>query len=340
MAQRYRKIDPRMWRDENIRKLDHIEKLIAIYAFTAQSNRIGIFNFSPALAAEDLSLEVNVFRLFFEKVCRTFEWRFDDKLRVLYIPTWWKYNAPENPSVFKNCLNDLHDLPATHLLDFFFANTAHLSEHLHGTFESYSPTRATQRVESGSPAPVADKEQEQEQEPEQEPDRGSSKGSPTSGDSSEPAASMARPKRRGGVKPATLGQGDVVVMLPLTSDKEAPVTEDFVAEMEKAYPGVDVRHELGRMRAWLIGNPKRKKTASGIGRFVTSWLTTQQDSGGTTARRPSRNQRHAAPAPPTPERKTDFRDRYIDGQYMREEFDIETGAVLKTSPHPSSRPKP
>ncbi len=323
-----------MWRDENIRKLDHIEKLVAIYAFTAQSNRIGLFNFSPALAAEDLNLEPNVFLLFFDKVCRTFEWRFDNQLRVLYIPTWWKYNAPENPSVFKNCLNDLHDLPSTHLLSHFFANTAHLSRHLHGIFESYSPTPVPPRVETRSPAPEGVKEQEQEQEQEQE--SGSSEGSPTSGDSSKPVAQVAKLKRHGGVKPATQCTGEIVVMLPLTSDKEAPVTEDFITEMEKAFPGVDVRHELGKMRAWLIGNPKRRKTAAGIGRFVTSWLTTQQDSG-----RPSstRSGRRECAAPSAPQRKTDIRDRLIDGQLMREQYDIESGAVLKTFPHPSTRRK-
>ena len=51
---RYRKIDPRTWKDEKFRVLLSEEKLIAFYVITAQSNRIGLFNFSPAMAAEDL----------------------------------------------------------------------------------------------------------------------------------------------------------------------------------------------------------------------------------------------------------------------------------------------
>lgn len=338
MAQRYRKIDPRMWRDENIRKLDHIEKLIAIYAFTAQSNRIGIFNFSPALAAEDLNLELHVFRLFFEKVCRTFEWRFDDKLRVLYIPSWWKYNAPENPSVLKNCLNDLHDLPATPLLSHFFANSTHLARHLHETFETCSPTRVPPRVETPSPAPEGVKEQEQEQEQEQDQEKdGSSERSPKNGDRSKPAGGMTKPKKRGGGKPEAHGTGALVITLPLIGGAEAPVTEDFVQEMEALFPDVDVRQQLNKMRAYFIGKPKKRKTPAGITHCITTWLGKEQDRGKSAGAPISRFERSSAPAPP--QRKIDFRDRLIDGQLMREEYDIETGAVLKTVPHPSTRKK-
>ncbi len=52
MATKYRKIDTRMWRDERFTRLSTEEKLVAGYCLTAQSNRCGIFVFSPAMAAE------------------------------------------------------------------------------------------------------------------------------------------------------------------------------------------------------------------------------------------------------------------------------------------------
>lgn len=58
---RYRKVDPRFWRDEAVRGLDVTDKAIALYVITAQSNRVGIFNFSPALAAEDLGMTPETF---------------------------------------------------------------------------------------------------------------------------------------------------------------------------------------------------------------------------------------------------------------------------------------
>lgn len=42
-----------------------------------------------------------------------------------------------------------------------------------------------------------------------------------------------------------------------------------------AYPAVDVMAELKRMAAWLVSNPKHKKTD--IARFINNWLSKQQD---------------------------------------------------------------
>ena len=34
------------------------------------------------------------------------------------------------------------------------------------------------------------------------------------------------------------------------------------------------------MKAWCISNPKKRKTASGIRRFINSWLAEEQNRGG------------------------------------------------------------
>ena len=154
MARRYRKIDPRTWKDEGFRSLSMPEKLTAIYCITAQSNRIGIFSFSPALAAEDLETFPETFQEGFQKACETLSWRWDSAARVLYLPTWWKYNLPENPNVLKGCLADLGELPKTPLLAEFCSNLRYLPETLHQTFRD------------GLPKPSGNQEQEQEQEQE------------------------------------------------------------------------------------------------------------------------------------------------------------------------------
>jgi hypothetical protein len=59
MASKFRKVDPRFWKDERVRALTPIEKLVAFYVFTAQANRIGCFSFSPGMAAEDLGIPLN-----------------------------------------------------------------------------------------------------------------------------------------------------------------------------------------------------------------------------------------------------------------------------------------
>jgi len=162
---RYRKIDPRFWKDEKITFLNRDEKLIALYLFTsAQSNRVGVFSFSPAGAAEDLGIPLETFaKGFMEpflKVVETLRLGWDDKARVLFLPTWWKYNCPENPNVLKACLQDLHEIPQTPLLIKFFENLRYLPETFHQTFREGLP--------KPSPKRMADQEQEQEQKQDKE----------------------------------------------------------------------------------------------------------------------------------------------------------------------------
>ena len=42
------------------------------------------------------------------------------------------------------------------------------------------------------------------------------------------------------------------------------------------------------MRGWLLSNPKKRKTAGGMLRFVNSWLAKEQNRGGTTEKIPQR----------------------------------------------------
>lgn len=58
-----------------------------------------------------------------------------------------------------------------------------------------------------------------------------------------------------------------------------PSEKDF-AEYERLYPAVDVRQEISKMRGWSASNPTKRKTAKGIKRFVTNWLSRAQDSYG------------------------------------------------------------
>ena len=68
-----------------------------------------------------------------------------------------------------------------------------------------------------------------------------------------------------------------VAKLPLVDGSEFGVTEGDVNGWAVAYPAVNVVQELYKMRAWLDANPKNKKTARGIKRFVVNWLSREQN---------------------------------------------------------------
>ena len=79
---------------------------------------------------------------------------------------------------------------------------------------------------------------------------------------------------------------EVFIQLPLNTGEMYDVTVDYVDEKQALYPAIDVRQQLRTMRGWLDDNPKNRKTASGIKRFMNGWLAREQNR----APRDSKNQ--------------------------------------------------
>lgn len=72
-------------------------------------------------------------------------------------------------------------------------------------------------------------------------------------------------------------QADVFIKLPLINGDDYLVTKEYVKELKEIYPAVDVEQALRNMRGWLDSNPRNKKTPRGIKRFITSWISREQD---------------------------------------------------------------
>jgi hypothetical protein len=63
--------------------------------------------------------------------------------------------------------------------------------------------------------------------------------------------------------------------LKLKSGEMFHFTRAEIAWLSDHYPGVDMERELTNMAEWCEHNPSRRKTATGIKRFVSSWLKKQ-----------------------------------------------------------------
>lgn len=77
------------------------------------------------------------------------------------------------------------------------------------------------------------------------------------------------------------GSEPPVAWLPLNTGVEYPITREMFDEWQRLYPAVDVKQELNKMRGWCISNPSKRKTKTGIKRFINGWLSREQDKGGT-----------------------------------------------------------
>lgn len=71
-----------------------------------------------------------------------------------------------------------------------------------------------------------------------------------------------------------------VIELPALQGDLVAISQTDVSEWVGAFPAVNVDQKLKAIRAWLIANPKKRKTARGMKRFVVSWLSREQDRGG------------------------------------------------------------
>ena len=78
--------------------------------------------------------------------------------------------------------------------------------------------------------------------------------------------------------------GKVFITITLNDKTEYAITEDEVAEYKELYPAVDVPQALRNMKGWCNDHPNKRKTRSGIKRFIGGWLRKEQDRGGSSAR--------------------------------------------------------
>lgn len=68
-----------------------------------------------------------------------------------------------------------------------------------------------------------------------------------------------------------------VALIPLIGKKEWPVSPQFLAELETAYPQVDGPATLKEIRLWCISNPTKRKTERGVMRFINRWFERTQN---------------------------------------------------------------
>jgi hypothetical protein len=241
---KYRKVDPRIWNDEKFQSLPPADKLLAVYCLTAQANRIGIFKFSVALASEDLGMPADEVRERLDRVCHTLSWPLDSSRRVLYFPTWWKYNNPGSPKTLVGILSDVHDVPQTPLLEQFKHNTKHLSDSLSDTLCDF--------FVKGMPS----QEQEQEQE------YIATNVACTEPSSAPPATPSVPSKHTFEVK-ASMGSKATTWTLPQAA------LDRYVEVYGKDQ---DVEAELAKAALWLHTNPTKRKTAGGMLAYLTQWF--------------------------------------------------------------------
>lgn len=71
-----------------------------------------------------------------------------------------------------------------------------------------------------------------------------------------------------------------IITIILNTKEEFPFYQSDIDQYSELYPAVDVLQEFRKMKGWCMDNPSRRKTKSGIRKFVNSWLARAQDRSG------------------------------------------------------------
>ena len=70
------------------------------------------------------------------------------------------------------------------------------------------------------------------------------------------------------------------ISIPLVDKTDYDIDAKQIADWSESFPGIDVLQELRKAREWSLSNPTKRKTAKGIRRHLTAWLSSAQDKGG------------------------------------------------------------
>lgn len=265
MAQKFRKVDPRFWDDEKVTAMSNVEQLITLYLITSpQSNRIGFHKFSIAAGAESLRMNPETFREHFANVIGALGWRYDDRARVLYLPTWWKYNRPENPNVLRGNLDDLHDLPQSDLLHEFTSNIRYLEGTLGQTFRE---TLAKRYSLAGTMFA------------ETLPQTGTGTGTRAA---AETETGNTAPPPLFAATAAEASTDETILEYETAAGARSKsrtwaLTRSKVDEWRGTFPGIDVEQEARNAWQWMRDNPAKRATAQGMTDFLRRWFSRAQD---------------------------------------------------------------
>lgn len=257
----YRKVKITMWDDPKFRALSALPpsgQSLFIYLLTSPFTGIipGLFKAGRAAMAEELGWEVEAFDLALGEALALGVVKADMQARVFWLPNAAKHNPPASLNVVKSWVRTFELLPDCPLK---WEARESLRVVCYGVSKSMGeafdkalplPKDMTTPLPSGIQKAVSSKQILKDQ-------------------NNLPGADQSQPQ----------AAEPVFITLPLVGGKDFfDVHENYLRELVGLYPAVNIEQEFRNMRGWLDSNPKKRKTANGIKRFITTWLQRCQDS--------------------------------------------------------------
>ena len=128
----YGKIFKKLWRNAKFRKLSDQGKLLCCYIFSCpHCNSIGLYSLDKYYICADLEwLPKRLDKPFRELLDQRFI-SYDNKLSVILVHEWFKYNSIQNDNQYKKAEAEFSDVPQSHIFQEFKRLLERLPEGLH-----------------------------------------------------------------------------------------------------------------------------------------------------------------------------------------------------------------
>lgn len=254
----YRLVETGTWDDPKVHELYPEAKLLFIYLFTNRYGHLsGIYYLPDTTILYELGAKKN-------KVCRYpidtlwdtlsgagLVWR-DKKNQVVFVKSMFKYQG-QGEKHYRSAATHIKTLHRTGLINRFIEVYPKIKEFGVDTLSGYpivypiDTPSAPRPKETGTGTGNRNRKQEIN----------------TSARSDSEESSL---------------QVEIFTELPCNGKKNNfQITKEYIAQMKPLFPGLDLEKEILKAKAWLINNPKRRKTYSGMTSFLNRWFDRAQD---------------------------------------------------------------
>lgn len=256
---RYRILTEQFWTDVKIEEMSFEEKSMYAYLITnPYTNGCGCYEVTLRQIAAQTGLTV--------KAATALITALQDKYKVIHyyedtcemlIYKFGRHNWSDSPKLLQGARNDAVQIKNMQAAEFI---RQALEEGVNGRFEPpMDEPRITQRVAREKPRNERTERME------------------TVPESMEPERMQAEPKEL--QKPQAEPPWELadVEAVPLNDGSEWRPTREQYEEYKRLFPAVDIDAEFRLMRAWCQANRTKRKTKSGVMRFVQAWLSRTQN---------------------------------------------------------------
>jgi hypothetical protein len=244
----YRTIESSFWSDPKVRSLSPQAKLLFLYLITNDRSHVsGIYYLPKASISHETGYPINTLSKVVQELIASKTIAVDEERDVFWVKKMFRYQGrgkKNNASATKQ-LASLHNSPLIkEFCKLYPAVRAPKNDTLSDTLSEVG----------------RDSSQEQEQEQEQKKDK-ELDSCPETGE------------------PSAVPQPSLMEFPTDGTPKQWHLTQSLADELAEAFPSLDILAEAREAKLWILGDPGRKKTARGMRKFFTGWVSRSQNSG-------------------------------------------------------------